>query len=112
MPPGSLYEHGISERADFSFILGLPWETRAEVEKTIRFAMSLLGKYGVRVILQWYSEIPGSRLWEQHRRQQTVTEAMYDDYGFFRNLYLFRAGVGLLPSDVWNITDLLGKLLL
>jgi radical SAM superfamily enzyme YgiQ (UPF0313 family) len=38
-----LYEHGISQRADFSFIIGLPWETRAEVDKTISFAMHLLG---------------------------------------------------------------------
>jgi radical SAM superfamily enzyme YgiQ (UPF0313 family) len=107
----TLYAHGISERADFSFILGLPWETRTEVEKTIRFAMSLLGKYGVRVLLQWYCEIPGSRLWEQHRQRQLVTEAMYDDYGFFRNLYLFRSGVAVLPNDIWEINDILEKLL-
>lgn len=107
----TLYRHGMSERADFSFILGLPWETRAEVEKTIRFAMKLLGTYGVRVLLQWYSVIPGSRLWEEHRRNQLVNEAMYDDYGFFRNLYLFRAGVAIAPADIWDITDMLDKLL-
>jgi anaerobic magnesium-protoporphyrin IX monomethyl ester cyclase len=107
----TLYRYGMSERADFSFILGLPWETRSEVEKTIRFAMRLLGKYGVRVLMQWYSQIPGSRLWEEQRRNQVVTETMYDDYGFFRNLYLFRSGVPILPQDIWDITDLLDKLL-
>ena len=107
-----LYQHGISERADFSFIIGLPWETRTEVEKTIRFAMHLLGNYGVRVLLQWYCEIPGSRLWEEERQKQLVNETMYDDYGFFRNLYLFRAGVHVEPRDIWEITDILDKLLL
>lgn len=108
----ALHRQGMSERADFSFILGLPWETRSEVETTIRFAMKLLGKYGVRVLLQWYSVIPGSRLWEEHRLKETVNEAMYDDYGFFRSLYLFRAGVAVSPSDIWDITDTLEKLLL
>ena len=106
-----LYEHGISERADFSFIIGLPWETRSEVEKTIRFAMHLLGKYGVRVLLQWYCEIPGSRLWQEEREKQLVNEAMYDDYGFFRDLYLFRTGVQVEPRDIWEITEILDKLL-
>lgn len=108
----TLHRQGLSERADFSFILGLPWETRADVEKTVRFAMKLLGNYGVRVLLQWYSVIPGSRLWEEHRRKQLVNEAMYDDYGFFRNLYLFRAGVAIAPADIWDIADMLDKLLL
>jgi radical SAM superfamily enzyme YgiQ (UPF0313 family) len=105
-----LYRHGISERADFSFIMGLPWETRTEVEKTIRFAMHLLGNYGVHVLLQWYCEIPGSRLWQEERERQLVHEAMYDDYGFFRNLYLFRAGVQIGPADIWELNDILDKL--
>jgi anaerobic magnesium-protoporphyrin IX monomethyl ester cyclase len=108
----TLHQHGISQRADFSFIIGLPWETRTEIERTIRFAMHLLGKYGVRVLLQWYCEIPGSRLWQEEREKQLVNEAMYDDYGFFRDLYLFRAGVQVGPSDVWDITEMLDKLLL
>jgi anaerobic magnesium-protoporphyrin IX monomethyl ester cyclase len=104
-----LEQYGIAERADFSFILGLPWETKAEVEKTIRFAMHLYGTYGVRILLQWYCQIPGSRLWEEDRRQQLVNETMYDDYGFFRNLYLFRTGVRLTPKEIWEIGDLVSK---
>jgi radical SAM superfamily enzyme YgiQ (UPF0313 family) len=49
-----LAQYGISDRADFSFILGLPWESRIEVERTIRFAMHLYGNYNVRILLQWY----------------------------------------------------------
>jgi radical SAM superfamily enzyme YgiQ (UPF0313 family) len=105
-----LYRQGISDRADFSFIIGLPWETRTEVETTIRFAMHLLGNYGVRVLLQWYCEIPGSRLWQEEREKQLVHEAMYDDHGFFRNLYLFRSGVQVKPGDIWEVTEILDKL--
>jgi radical SAM superfamily enzyme YgiQ (UPF0313 family) len=106
-----LHQYGISQRADFSFIIGLPWETRTEIERTIRFAMHLLGTYGVRVLLQWYCEIPGSRLWQEERERQLVNEAMYDDYGFFRDLYLFRR-VQVGPSDVWDIAEMLDRLLL
>ena len=29
---------------------------------------------------------------------------MYNDYGFFRDLYLFRTGVKLTPAEVWDIS--------
>jgi radical SAM superfamily enzyme YgiQ (UPF0313 family) len=101
-----LYRHKISERADFSFILGLPWETTAEVKQTCEFAAHLFATYGVRVVLQWYCEIPGSRLWQRDRECGLVSEAMYNDYGFFRDLYLFRTGVKLSPGEIWHISNL------
>ncbi|MDE1147079.1 MAG: radical SAM protein [Azospirillaceae bacterium] len=105
-----LHQHNLSEQVDYSFILGLPWETRAEVEKTIRFAMHLHATYGVRVLLQWYCQIPGSRLWEEDRRRAVVTEAMYDDYGFFRDPYMFRSGVQLTPAEIWEVGDMVEQL--
>ena len=42
-----LEEYGMAEKADFSFILGLPWETIEEVKKTISFAMNLMSKHGI-----------------------------------------------------------------
>lgn len=101
---------GIADRADFSFILGLPWETVEEVRKTIRFAMHLHGTYGVRVLLQWYCQIPGSRLWDKDRRDEIVNESMYNDYGFFRDQYLFRSGVKLTPSEIYEIGDMVAQL--
>jgi anaerobic magnesium-protoporphyrin IX monomethyl ester cyclase len=97
--------HGMAERADFSFIMGLPWETRREVERTIDFAGHLFASYGVRVLLQWYWQIPGSRLWEEARRREVVHESMYDRYGFFRDLYLFRSAVQLTPTEIFAVTD-------
>jgi anaerobic magnesium-protoporphyrin IX monomethyl ester cyclase len=101
-----LYDHGLSDHADFSFILGLPWETAKEVRQTCHFAAHLFATYGVRILLQWYCQIPGSRLWEADRDAGLVNEAMYNHFGFFRNLYLFRSGVKLSPEEVWDISGL------
>lgn len=99
-----LAEHGIADKADFSFILGLPWETEADVRKTCAFASHLYATYGVRLLLQWYCQIPGSRLWQEQRERLVVSEAMYDEIGFFRDVYLFRSGVRLSPPEVWNVS--------
>lgn len=105
-----LAEHGLAAGADFSFILGLPWETRAEVERTIRFATRLFVDYGVHVMLQWYRQIPGSRIWDEARRDLLVHESMYDAYGFFGNLYLFRTSCRLTPREIYEVADMTEQL--
>ena len=105
-----LADHGIAARTDFSFILGLPWETKEEVLKTIRFATHLFVEYGVHVMMQWYRQIPGSRIWDDARRDLLVHESMYDDYGFFRNLYLFRTSCRLSPKEIYEIADITDQL--
>jgi anaerobic magnesium-protoporphyrin IX monomethyl ester cyclase len=100
-----LAENGIAACTDFSFILGLPWETKREVEQTIRFATHLFADYGVHIMMQWYRQIPGSRIWDDARRAFEVHESMYDDYGFFRNLYLFRTSCRLSPKEIYEISD-------
>jgi len=105
-----LSENGIAARTDFSFILGLPWETKEEVLKTIRFATHLFVEYGVHIMMQWYRQIPGSRIWEDARRDLLVHESMYDDYGFFRNLYLFKTSCRLTPREIYEIEDMTDQL--
>lgn len=95
-----LQAQGLADRADFSFVIGLPWETKAEVRRTCTFALELQERYGVRVLLQWYCQIPGSRLWQDARDNGDVTEAMYNEHGFFRDLYLFRSGVKLTNDEI------------
>ena len=106
----TLSENGLAAKTDFSFILGLPWETKAEVLQTIRFATYLFAEYGVHVMMQWYRQIPGSRLWEDARRDLLVHESMYDTYGFFRNLYLFKTSCRLSPRDIYEIADMTDQL--
>lgn len=106
-----LKKHGIAERADFSFVLGLPWEGAEELERTIAFAAHLHGSYGVRILLQWYCQIPGSRLWDEAALAGRVTPAMYDEFGFFGNYYLFQSGVKIAPRDIYRISDKVAALL-
>ncbi len=100
-----LQKNGINERCEFSFIIGLPWETKEEVMKTIRFACSLYAKYGVRIVIQWYYLLPGSELWNKAAIEGKVNASMYDNYGFFRNPYLFFTGVQLSPEEIWDISE-------
>lgn len=98
-----LRDYGIAEIADFSFIIGLPWETKVEVMQTVQFGYDLYATYGVRILFQWYCQIPGSRLWAEQREREVLHEAHYDNYGFFRDHYLFRSGVQLKPSEVYEV---------
>jgi len=105
-----LREHEIAERANFSFILGLPWEGRTEIEKTIDFATRLYGEYGVKILLQGYCLIPGSRLWQSEREKLVLTEAMYDEFGFFRNLHFWYSSHRVPPNEAWEIEDLIQEI--
>ena len=105
-----LAENGLAAKTDFSFVLGLPWETREEVEKTIRFATHLFVEYGVHIMMQWYRQIPGSRIWEEARRNLLLHESMYDAYGFFGNLYLFKTSCRLNAREIYEISDLTAQL--
>jgi radical SAM superfamily enzyme YgiQ (UPF0313 family) len=105
-----LADNGLAARTDFSFILGLPWETREEVEKTVRFATHLFVEYGVHIMMQWYRQIPGSRIWDQARRDLLLHESMYDAYGFFSNLYLFKTSCQLSAKEIYEIADMTSQL--
>lgn len=90
---------GLSRQVVFSFVIGFPFESRDDCIRTIEFASNLLVKYNVRIYLQWYNSIPGSIIWDELATKGLVDISMYDDFGFFSNAYLFRAGVQL-PLDV------------
>jgi len=102
---------GTADKGNFSFILGLPWEGKREIERTIDFASRLYGEYGVKILLQSYCLIPGSRLWQNERDKLVVTEAMYDEYGFFHNLHFWYSSLRLSPADAWDIEDMMQALL-
>lgn len=102
-----LKENGISEKSTFSFIIGLPWETKTEVEKTIRFIFHLIDHFGITATIQWYIQIPGSHLWHQARNNQLFNESMYDNYNSVHDVYLFRGELQLQPREIWEINDMI-----
>lgn len=72
---------GIANRADFSFILGLPWERREHLLATLDFGMELAAELGVRALFNWYAQIPGSALWDEARARGAIHESRYDELG-------------------------------
>lgn len=101
---------GLSHKCVFSFVIGFPFETREDCLKTIEFASKLLVKYNVRVYLQWYNTIPGSAIWEELAAKGLVSIDMYDDFGFFTNEALFKAGVHLPVDQIREISSTIRSL--
>jgi hypothetical protein len=105
-----LSEKGVAGLFEYSFIIGFPWESRTDVDRTIKFAASLHTHYGTSIVLQWYLSIPGSRMWDELRQKQLVNEAMYNRHRLFFELYLFRLGSQLEIKDYWEVCDTFTKL--
>ena len=61
-------------------------------------------------MMQWYRQIPGSRIWDDARRDLLVHESMYDAQGFFRNLYLFKTSCRLDPREIYEVADVTDQL--
>lgn len=101
-----LNNYGISHLCDFSFIIGFPWESYDDIVKTISFAAKLMTKYSVNVLLQWYIQIPGSRLWDMQRQKGILHEGLYDEFGIMRDTYIFRSGVNLTLEEFRKITEI------
>ncbi|TQV78575.1 B12-binding domain-containing radical SAM protein [Denitrobaculum tricleocarpae] len=105
-----LHRYDIAHCAEFSFILGLPWESKEDALETVRFAFSLASNFGVTILLQWYWQLPGSHLWDASYARGIVAPAMYNEFGFFRNLYLFSTGNRLEVDEVWEVMDVIDTL--
>jgi radical SAM superfamily enzyme YgiQ (UPF0313 family) len=101
---------GLSKQVVFSFVIGFPFETRQDCLRTIDFASNLLVKYDVRVYLQWYNTIPGSIIWDELAAQGLVDISMYDDFGFFSNADLFKAGVRLSLDEIKELSEIVQSL--
>jgi radical SAM superfamily enzyme YgiQ (UPF0313 family) len=102
-----LARYDLARLSDFSFVIGFPWESYDDAVKTINFASVLQIKYGINVLMQWYLQVPGSRLWQKQRELGVVNEAMYDEFGIFRNLYLFRTGVNFSLQEFRSLSNLI-----
>jgi anaerobic magnesium-protoporphyrin IX monomethyl ester cyclase len=90
-----LRDHGLSDAADYAFILGFPWEDRDDCLRTLDFALYLHLTYGGHISLAWYEPFPGSPLWDRRGEEGLdLSPGMFDEIGFdwrrspevFRNL--------------------------
>ena len=94
---------GIARYADFSFILGLPWEGLSEVRRTIGFGFDLAQEFGVRLLFNWYAQIPGSHLWADARMQGSIHESRYDTFGVQRDPEVFFGSVHLTADQIHTV---------
>jgi radical SAM superfamily enzyme YgiQ (UPF0313 family) len=99
----ALADAGIARVADFSFILGLPWEDRDDVRRTVDFGLDLADRFGVHLLFNWYAQIPGSHLWAEARARGAIHESRYDELGVQRDPAVFLAAVSLTVDDVQAI---------
>ena len=101
-----LNDVGIAGETVFSFIIGFPFETREDCMRTIEFASSLMTRYGVRIYLQWFNTIPGSKIWDGLAGNGDLDISMYDDFGFFTNRHLWKAGVRLSDAELQDLCQI------
>lgn len=99
----ALADAGIARHADFSFILGLPWEGPDEVRRTIDFGFELAHEHGVRLLFNWYAQIPGSHLWDEARARGAIHESRYDRFGVQRDPDVFFGAVRLTPTQIHDV---------
>ncbi len=98
-----LQDAGIAHETVFSFIIGFPFETHGDCMRTIEFASSLMVRYGVRIYLQWFNTIPGSKIWDGLAADGALDIGMYDDFGFFTNRDLWKAGVKISDEEIQDL---------
>lgn len=91
---------GLAARAEFSFILGLPWEGAQEMCRTVDFAFGLAEEHGVRPLLNWYVPMPGSDLWEEARAGGATSAERYDHPGVTRDPAVLLRGRRMSEGDV------------
>jgi hypothetical protein len=49
--------------------------------------------------------MPGSALWDEAAAAGKVNASMYDNYGFFGDMYLYFSGVPLTPDEIWQVSE-------
>lgn len=84
-----LKAQGIVDKCMLSFIIGFPWETKHEIDKTLSTMEDISTKYGVFCNLNWLIYLP-SKLWdERYESNIYVDENIFDDPLWLTNPEIF-----------------------
>lgn len=74
-----IHANGFTEKCFLSFIIGFPWETEKEINKTLDTVERILRVYNISISLNWLIMLP-SDLWKERDFYNiNVTESDYDD---------------------------------
>jgi len=109
-----LRDYGLSNVTNYSFIIGLPWETKADCLRTLDYALYLHLKFGGHISINWYEPFPGSFLWEKLNRDKFPVElGIYDgqDCNWREDLDIFhRLHPLLCPNDIDEVEETVAAL--
>lgn len=88
---GLLETRKIGDRGRFSFVLGLPGESRKEIERTLNYGFKLADRLGSRLIVSWLTVFPGSIIWKKKAEWGIeIGSGDYDRPQWWREPELFR----------------------
>ena len=84
-----MHTKGLVEKAVFSFIIGFPWESVKDIEKTIETIEQLCRKYNMTASLNWFILLP-SEIWDNKEKYGIMyNEEIYDNENWIIDKNIF-----------------------
>lgn len=94
-----LKNSGMADRVRFSFVMGLPWEGRKEVARTMKFAAELGARSGGHIQLNWFTCYPRSPIHRDAARWGiSINPDDYDQSFWWKDPELFDRTHPKLPT--------------
>lgn len=105
-----LCDHGITQNVFFSFIIGMPGESKEDILKTIRTVSNLRYQYGILCNCVWWLPFPSPELDSLKSMQSDFSEKIFDKIDWHLDNKLFYSIRPHLKKDeILEITELVNK---
>ena len=101
-----LSDFNLQKHVSLSFIIGFPWETLRDIQKTIATVVYLCGAYGILANVNWLWLMP-SDLWFQRRKYKINVDAdIFDDPFWYVNSNTFFKTHPNITAEDMNLVDM------
>lgn len=101
---GLLADAGLGDRVRYSFILGMPWDTKADCFDTVDFMFRTATRFGITCQGSWYGIFPGSEIWTSRSEYGIDLDASVFETHFARSRDIFLHVTNRLsPQDVRDV---------
>ncbi|RPJ11028.1 MAG: radical SAM protein [Deltaproteobacteria bacterium] len=105
-----LHSLGIAKKVKYSYIIGFPWETLADMKRTIAFAMHLASDLGNMVQINWYMLSPGNEVFRELYGRKLVFLYDFDSWNEHDHSLFFRSHPTLSLEMYNEIREFAGHL--
>lgn len=100
------YEEGISKSLFYSFIIGFPWETFDDCNKTLDLMCFLKNTYGITVNCSWWLPVPSIEFEILKDLDKTIDNNIFNKNGWVNNRTIFKKSHPLLTeTELYNLTQ-------